>query len=189
MTGRDIAAALDQPQARCLRSLATEGSVNSDALVLREDIRAALIRTDETKPLGRVVPLHGAKLLDRGPVGRGMRRSRQICGSLWSRTPRQLWRRGAGIHAEDLRHLRSVGARSLNIELQAALNPAGECKVERFGWTFARRDKVMQIENDHDKDVYNGDIGYIDDGIPTRANSPPVSTAAPSPTASANSTL
>src|SRR5205823_5804585 len=30
-----------------------------------------------------------------------------------------------------------VGARSLNIELQAALNPAGDCKVERFGWTFA----------------------------------------------------
>ena len=30
-----------------------------------------------------------------------------------------------------------VGARSLNIELQAALNPAGERKVERFGWTFA----------------------------------------------------
>src|SRR6266699_3812691 len=56
-----------------------------------------------------------------------------------------------------------VGARSLNIELQAALNPAGECKVERFGWTFAPGDKVMQIENDYDKEVYNGDIGYIDD--------------------------
>ena len=30
-----------------------------------------------------------------------------------------------------------VGARSLNIELQAVLNPAGDRKVERFGWTFA----------------------------------------------------
>src|ERR1700674_4576976 len=55
-----------------------------------------------------------------------------------------------------------VGARSLNIELQAALNPAGDNKVERFGWTFAPGDKVMQIENDYDKEVYNGDIGYID---------------------------
>src|SRR5271165_2635855 len=54
-----------------------------------------------------------------------------------------------------------VGARSLNIELQAALNPAGESKVERFGWTFAPGDKVMQIENDYDKEVYNGDIGYV----------------------------
>jgi len=59
-----------------------------------------------------------------------------------------------------------VGARSLNIELQAALNPAGERKVERFGWTFAPGDKVMQIENDYDKEVYNGDIGYIDDVDP-----------------------
>ncbi len=54
-----------------------------------------------------------------------------------------------------------VGARSLNIELQAALNPAGDRKVERFGWTFASGDKVMQIENDYDKEVYNGDIGYV----------------------------
>jgi exodeoxyribonuclease V alpha subunit len=54
-----------------------------------------------------------------------------------------------------------VGARSLNIELQAALNPAGEHKVERFGWTFAPGDKVMQIENDYDKEVYNGDVGYV----------------------------
>ena len=44
-----------------------------------------------------------------------------------------------------------VGARSLNIVLQVALNPAGDRKVERFGWTFAAGDKVMQIENDYDK--------------------------------------
>ena len=56
-----------------------------------------------------------------------------------------------------------AGARSLNIELQAALNPAGDRKVERFGWTFAPADKVMQIENDYEKEVYNGDIGTIDD--------------------------
>ena len=55
-----------------------------------------------------------------------------------------------------------VGARSLNIELQAALNPAGTQKVERFGWTFAPGDKVMQIANDYDKEIYNGDIGMIE---------------------------
>ncbi len=56
-----------------------------------------------------------------------------------------------------------VGARSLNIELQATLNPAGEQKVERFGWIFAPSDKVMQIQNDYDKEVYNGDVGYINE--------------------------
>jgi exodeoxyribonuclease V alpha subunit len=63
-----------------------------------------------------------------------------------------------------------VGARSLNIELQAALNPAGERKVERFGWTFAPGDKVMQIENDYDKEVYNGDIGFVAEVEPEEGN-------------------
>ena len=54
-----------------------------------------------------------------------------------------------------------VGARSLNIDLQKALNPSQEPKVERFGMTYAPGDKVMQLTNNYDKDVYNGDIGYI----------------------------
>ena len=60
----------------------------------------------------------------------------------------------------------AVGSRSLNIDLQNALNPAGERRVERFGWTFAPADKVMQVENDYDKEVYNGDIGYVEDVDP-----------------------
>src|SRR6516165_9015309 len=54
-----------------------------------------------------------------------------------------------------------LGARSLNIELQTALNPPGEIRIERFGWTFCPGDKVMQIENDYDKEVYNGDHGVV----------------------------
>src|SRR5215469_14900898 len=54
-----------------------------------------------------------------------------------------------------------LGARSLNIELQRVLNPPGEVGVERFGWTFCPGDKVMQVENDYDKDVYNGDLGVV----------------------------
>src|ERR1700758_3552359 len=41
-----------------------------------------------------------------------------------------------------------LGARSLNIELQKVLNPPGEVRIERFGWTFCPGDKVMQVEND-----------------------------------------
>lgn len=51
-----------------------------------------------------------------------------------------------------------LGARSLNIELQRALNPREDPKVEKFGTTFAIGDKVMQIEND----FYNGDIGFVE---------------------------
>jgi exodeoxyribonuclease V alpha subunit len=44
------------------------------------------------------------------------------------------------------------------------LNPAqaGEPVVERFGWRFRVRDKVIQTENDYDKDVFNGDVGTIE---------------------------
>jgi exodeoxyribonuclease V alpha subunit len=54
-----------------------------------------------------------------------------------------------------------LGARSLNIELQNALNPPGDIRIERFGWTFCPGDKVMQVENDYDKEVYNGDLGLV----------------------------
>ena len=55
----------------------------------------------------------------------------------------------------------SVGARALNALLQQALNPMPEVKIERFGFTYAVGDKVMQIVNNYDKDVYNGDIGTL----------------------------
>lgn len=55
-----------------------------------------------------------------------------------------------------------VGAVSLNIALQAALNPEPHTRIERFGWTFAPGDRIMQIENDYDKEVYNGDMGTIE---------------------------
>jgi exodeoxyribonuclease V alpha subunit len=54
-----------------------------------------------------------------------------------------------------------LGARSLNIALQRVLNPPGEVRVERFGWTFCPSDKVMQVVNDHQREVYNGDLGIV----------------------------
>ena len=55
----------------------------------------------------------------------------------------------------------ALGARSLNAELQKLLNPGREPRLERYGWTFSPGDRVMQVENDYDKDVYNGDLGFI----------------------------
>ncbi|MGK7871678.1 ATP-dependent DNA helicase, partial [Falsiroseomonas sp. E2-1-a20] len=54
-----------------------------------------------------------------------------------------------------------LGARALNLELQQALNPPGELRVERFGWTFCPGDKVMQVANNYDWEVFNGDLGVI----------------------------
>src|SRR6202008_1043401 len=57
----------------------------------------------------------------------------------------------------------SLGARSMNVLLQDRLNPARahEPVVERFGWQFRLRDKVIQTENNYDKEVFNGDIGQV----------------------------
>jgi len=54
-----------------------------------------------------------------------------------------------------------LGARSLNAELQQALNGMAEPKVTRFGTSFAPGDKVIQTVNNYDKEVFNGDIGRI----------------------------
>ena len=54
-----------------------------------------------------------------------------------------------------------LGARALNLELQRLLNPPGESRVERFGWVFGPGDKVMQVANDYEKEVFNGDLGLV----------------------------
>lgn len=54
-------------------------------------------------------------------------------------------------------HKGEVGTESLNRALQSRLNP-GE---PQRGVPFRESDKVMQIENDHDREVYNGDIGVV----------------------------
>jgi exodeoxyribonuclease V alpha subunit len=55
-----------------------------------------------------------------------------------------------------------LGARSLNVELQKALNPpTDDISIERFGYTYRVGDKVMQTDNDYDKEVFNGDVGYV----------------------------
>lgn len=59
-----------------------------------------------------------------------------------------------------------TGADALNRDLQDLLNP-GEIEIERAGKTFRVGDKVMQVRNDYDREVWNGDVGritYIDTG-------------------------
>jgi len=57
-------------------------------------------------------------------------------------------------------HKGTVGTENLNAKLQEALNPSGTAII-RGGRTFRLKDKVMQIRNNYDKEVFNGDIGRI----------------------------
>jgi exodeoxyribonuclease V alpha subunit len=56
-----------------------------------------------------------------------------------------------------------LGARNLNQVLQTALNPGdGGPEVQRFGWTFRIGDRVIQNQNNYDRDVFNGDLGNVE---------------------------
>lgn len=57
-------------------------------------------------------------------------------------------------------HRGVIGAQNLNRELQALLNPKG-ATLQRGPMLLRTGDKVMQVENDYDKDVFNGDIGFV----------------------------
>ena len=68
---------------------------------------------------------------------------------------------------DDPKHARAVGALA-HVEVRRARGvtwlrgeSAGEPEIERFGYRFRVRDKVIQTENDYDKEVFNGDIGQI----------------------------
>ena len=53
-----------------------------------------------------------------------------------------------------------LGTENLNYELQKALNPTGD-SVTRGGTVFRVGDRVMQLRNNYDKDVFNGDVGFV----------------------------
>jgi exodeoxyribonuclease V alpha subunit len=54
-----------------------------------------------------------------------------------------------------------LGARNLNHELQRVLNPNPAASIERFGWKFSPGDRVMETQNDYDREVFNGDLGTV----------------------------
>jgi exodeoxyribonuclease V alpha subunit len=60
-------------------------------------------------------------------------------------------------------HRGELGTVSLNQALQARLNPAGAGRAEltRGERLLREGDKVMQVRNDYDRDVFNGDVGLV----------------------------
>ena len=54
-----------------------------------------------------------------------------------------------------------VGAANLNMALQSALNTS-QLALNRGGYSFRQGDRVMQLRNNYDKDVFNGDLDYVE---------------------------
>jgi exodeoxyribonuclease V alpha subunit len=79
------------------------------------------------------------------------------------RIPRKFGLRSDEIQVLSPMHRGEVGVAALNARLQATLNPPGPGTLERQvgGRVFRLGDRVMQIRNNYDKDVFNGDMGRI----------------------------
>jgi len=54
-----------------------------------------------------------------------------------------------------------LGTNLLNGEMQQIFNPPGPDSLHRAGWIYGPGDKVMQVRNDYDRDVYNGEVGIV----------------------------
>ncbi|WP_262268064.1 SF1B family DNA helicase RecD2 [Microvirga yunnanensis] len=54
-----------------------------------------------------------------------------------------------------------LGTHMLNGELQQIFNPPGTESLHRAGWVYGPGDKVMQVRNDYERDVYNGEVGIV----------------------------
>jgi exodeoxyribonuclease V alpha subunit len=59
-------------------------------------------------------------------------------------------------------HNSELGVRNLNLVLQESLNPRrGQAELQRFGWSFRVGDRVLQTQNNYQREVFNGDLGRI----------------------------
>jgi exodeoxyribonuclease V alpha subunit len=79
------------------------------------------------------------------------------------RIPRKFGLRPEEIQVLSPMHRGAVGVGELNLRLQEGLNPAQSDKAEHRlgGRVFRQGDRIMQIRNNYDKDVFNGDMGVI----------------------------
>ena len=84
----------------------------------------------------------------------------QIVNLVQNRLPKAYKEKVSNIQVLTPMHRGGVGADNLNQALQRALNPTGPF-LTRGGCTYRQGDRIMQIRNNYDKDVYNGDIGII----------------------------
>lgn len=84
----------------------------------------------------------------------------QIVNLVQNRLPKAYHEKISNIQVLTPMHRGAAGADNLNQALQRALNPTGT-SLSRGGYTYRRGDRIMQIRNNYDKDVYNGDIGTV----------------------------
>ena len=87
--------------------------------------------------------------------------AKEIVNLVKNRLPKAYHRKTSDIQVLTPMQRGVVGASNLNIALQSALNPS-QLALNRGGCSFKQGDRVMQLRNNYDKDVFNGDLGYVE---------------------------
>lgn len=87
--------------------------------------------------------------------------AKEIVNLVKNRLPKAYLRKTSDIQVLTPMQRGVVGASNLNMALQSALNPS-QLALNRGGYSFRQGDRVMQLRNNYDKEVFNGDLGYVD---------------------------
>ena len=116
-------------------------------------------RQVQKKGLGSEDPALNANEIDSGVLAEEA--ARTITELVTTKLPRYYHTPAAEIQVLTPMQRGVVGAANLNQVLQQSLNP-GETGLKRGGFLFKQQDKVMQIRNNYDKEVFNGDIGVVE---------------------------
>jgi exodeoxyribonuclease V alpha subunit len=87
--------------------------------------------------------------------------AKEIVNLVKNRLPKAYHRKTSDIQVLTPMQRGVVGASNLNMALQSALNPS-QLALNRGGYSFRQGDRVMQLRNNYDKEVFNGDLGYVD---------------------------
>lgn len=133
-------------------------------VIFRQEVTSAIISNAHLVNRGQM-PRWGDVVEDFFffPVAEPAACAEMVVDLVQNRIPRRFGLRPGDIQVLSPMHRGDVGVGSLNERLQAALNPPAPLpqEVRRGGRSFRIADRVMQLRNNYDLDVYNGDLGTI----------------------------
>lgn len=144
-----------------LRDIIASGAIPCNRLdtIFRQDTRGMIVRNAHHINAGEEMEAGGSDFFFIETQDPGMVVSR-VCDLVTTRIPGKFHIPPADIQVLTPMRKNQLGADNLNVVLQQAVNPSGP-GLKRGLTVFRRGDRVMQMRNNYDKEVFNGDVGFV----------------------------
>ncbi len=146
-----------------LRDTISSGAVPCTRLdqIFRQDTRGLIVRNAHHINNGEELESGGGDFffIETAEADKVVSR---VCDLVTTRIPAKFHFPPAEIQVLTPMRKNQLGADNLNVVLQNAINPAGP-GLRRGLTVFRRGDRVMQMRNNYDKEVFNGDVGFVGD--------------------------